>query len=69
MKGGFVKRWMTIPEVSHYFAFSRSYVYELVQLGRLQAMRPEKEVGCKGLRISVESVRTFESECLIKNEE
>ena len=66
---GFVKKWMTVPEVSVYFSFSRSYVYELVQLGRLQALRPERTVGSKGLRISVESVHRFEAECLIKSEE
>lgn len=66
--GSFVKKWMTVPEVAQRFSFSRSYVYELVSLGRFQALRPEAAVGKKGLRISVESVEQFEVECIIMKE-
>jgi len=60
-QGGFVKRFMTVPEVAAYFSFSRAYVYDLVNHGRLKAWHPEQAVGKRGLRITVESVTALES--------
>lgn len=62
------KKYMTVPEVAQYFSLSRSYVYELVQLGRLKAWHPDGVVGSRGLRVTVESVQAFEQAGLINND-
>lgn len=62
----FEKRWMTIPEVSAYFGFSRSYTYELIQDGAFTVLRPGQATTGKGLRISVESVKRFECDRVVK---
>ena len=62
------KKYMTVPEVAQYFSLSRSYVYELVQLGRLKAWHPDRAVGSRGLRVSVESVKVFEQAGLLDSE-
>lgn len=67
MKTGSIKKYMTVPEVAEYFSLSRSYVYELIQLGRLKAWHPDRVVGSRGLRVSVESVREFELNGLLDN--
>lgn len=57
---GFVKRFMSVPEVANYFSVSRSYIYDLVSRGKLQSWHPDKEIGSRGIRITVESVRELE---------
>lgn len=57
---GFVKRYMTVPEVAKYFSVSRSTVYEWVQTGRVIAWHPEGRVSTRGIRVSVESVTRLE---------
>lgn len=62
------KKYMTVPEVAEYFSLSRSYIYEMVQLGRLKAWHPDGIAGSRGLRVSVESVQDFEQAGLLNNE-
>ncbi|MBV5305574.1 MAG: helix-turn-helix domain-containing protein [Desulfobulbaceae bacterium] len=60
MKKGFVKRYMTVPEVAEYFSLSTGFIYGLVQKGKLTAWHPDSVVGSRGLRITIESVESLE---------
>ncbi len=60
-----MKKWLTVPEVSEYLSFSRSFVYELVEMGKFTILRPEQGIGKKGIRILSDSVREYESSCTI----
>ena len=60
MTKGFVKRYMTVPEVAEYFSLSTAFVYGLVQKGRLAAWHPDAIIGSRGLRITKESVDALE---------
>jgi excisionase family DNA binding protein len=59
--GGFVKRYMTVPEVAVYFSVSKSLVYEWVQEGKVTVWHPDGKVGSRGLRILSESIIRLES--------
>lgn len=69
MSSGFIKKYMTVPEVAEYFSLSRSYVYDLVQRGKLKAWHPDKVVGSKGLRVAVESVKALEEQGAMNKEQ
>lgn len=61
MSKGFVKKYMTVPEVAEYFSLSPRFVYDLVQQGKLKAWHPAAAIGTRGMRVSVESVQTLET--------
>ncbi len=67
--GGFVKRYMTVTDVARYFSFSKSYVYELIQRGKLEVFHPDGEIGSRGLRILSESVQRLEQSGRISPDE
>jgi excisionase family DNA binding protein len=58
--GGFVKRWMTVPEVASYFSCSRRYVYTLVEAGRLSVINLGGQIGARGIRIEAQSILKLE---------
>lgn len=60
MGGGFVKKWMTVPEVASHFSCSRRYVYTLIEQGRLEVINLGGAVGSRGIRIASGSVQNFE---------
>lgn len=60
-RGGFVKRYMTVPEVASYFSVSKSLVYEWCHTGKLQVWHPDGRPGTRGLRVLSESVVQLES--------
>lgn len=55
-----MKRYMTVTDVARYFSYSKSYVYELIQRGKLDVMHPDGEIGSRGLRVLSESVVRLE---------
>jgi excisionase family DNA binding protein len=63
--GGFVKRYLTVPEVANYFSVSKSLVYEWVQAGKVSVWHPEGKIGSRGLRILSESILKIESSGMI----
>lgn len=58
--GGFVKKWMTVPEVASYFSVSRRYVYTLIERGQLNVINLGGAIGARGLRIESASVTNLE---------
>jgi excisionase family DNA binding protein len=59
--GGFVKKWMTVPEVANYFSVSRRYVYTLIERGQLSIINLGGSVGTRGVRIASESIAKLEA--------
>lgn len=59
-RGGFVKKWMTVPEVATYFSCSRRYVYTLIERGQLSVINLGGQIGARGLRIDASSISTIE---------
>lgn len=57
---GFVKKWMTVPEVAQHFSCSKRYVYTLIETGRLSIINLGGEIGRRGIRIASESIRNME---------
>ena len=57
----YAKKFYRVDEVSQMFSFSRSYVYDLIHKGKLDAWHPDKAIGSRGLRITAESVHRLES--------
>ena len=66
--GGFVKKWMTVPEVATYFSCSRRYVYTLVETGKLSVINLGGVVGKKGIRIESTSIQQLEISNKVTNE-
>ena len=60
-----MKKWLTVQEVCAHLSFSRTFVYELVDMGKFTILRPDQGVGKKGLRILADSVKSYESSCTI----
>lgn len=58
--GGFVKKWMTVPEVAEHFSCSKRYVYTLIETGRLSVINLGGEVGRRGVRIESTSIQKLE---------
>ncbi len=55
------REYLKVSEVREIFSLSRSYVYSLVDLGVLDAIK----VNGKALRITTESVRKMKHECRV----
>lgn len=66
---GLKKKYYRVEEVAFMFSLSKSYIYDLVQRGRLQAWHPEGSVGSRGLRITAESVTIFEQQGKIDSDD
>lgn len=62
---GFVKKWMTVPEVATHFTCSRRYVYTLIETGRLSVINLGGSVGARGIRIASHSVVALEQSAKI----
>lgn len=60
--GGYVKRYMTVPEVAAYFSCSKRYVYTLIEHGRLSVINLGGAVGARGIRIESNSIIQFEQQ-------
>jgi len=67
--GGFVKKWMTVPEVATYFSVSRRYVYTLIERGQLSVINLGGSIGSRGLRIESVSVTQLEQNTKIDQQE
>lgn len=57
---GFVKRYLTVPEVAERFSVSRRFVYTLIQRRQLEVINLGGAVGSRGVRITVDSVQRLE---------
>lgn len=57
---GYVKRYMTVPEVAEYFSCSKRYVYTLIETRRLSVINLGGEIGKRGVRIEASSILSFE---------
>lgn len=58
--GGFVKKWLTVPEVAQHFSCSRRYVYTLIETGKLSIINLGGSVGSRGIRIESTSIVKLE---------
>lgn len=59
-RGGWMKKWMTVPEVAAHFSCSRRYIYTLIETGRLEVINLSGEIGKRGVRIATVSVQKLE---------
>lgn len=50
--------WMRVPEAAAYFRIPRSRMYELIQSGKLPAVR----IGKRSIRVNVRDVERFLAE-------